>query len=46
MTPQQIVTHKNKWRMASYFVSHTHSDLRSEATQWCKDHCFQVEVRH
>jgi len=48
MTPQEIVAHKNKWRMASYFVSHTHSDLRSEATQWCKDHCFQwrYDIKH
>jgi len=48
MTPQEISDHKNKWRMASYFVSHTHTDLRSEATQWCKDHCFKwrYDIKH
>ena len=39
MTPQQRETHKRKWRMASHFVYHTHTDLRSGAKAWCKKNC-------
>jgi hypothetical protein len=27
--------------MASYFQSHTHTDVRTDVVQWCKEHCFQ-----
>ena len=36
MTPQEISDHKRRWLMASYFLSHTHSDVRGECRDWCK----------
>lgn len=41
MSPQEISDYKRKWMMASYYESHTHTDLRSAVTEICKDQCFQ-----
>jgi len=41
MTPQEIYDHKRKWLMASYFKSHTHSDIRSDVKDWLKSNCFK-----
>ena len=43
MTPQERMSHKRRWRMASHFVYHTHTDLRSESKEWCKRNCEQHE---
>ena len=37
MTPQEIDDYKRVWRMGSYFQHHTHSDLRYECIEWCKE---------
>ena len=39
MTPQEIDDYKRVWRMGSYFQHHTHSDLRYECIEWCKENC-------
>jgi len=44
MNPQEIVLHKAQWMMANYYESHTHTDLRKDALEWCKAHCFSVEI--
>ena len=39
MTPQEIDDHKRRWRMGSYFQYNTHSDLRNDCIEWCKENC-------
>ena len=39
MTPQEIDDYKRVWRMGSYFERHTHSDLRNDCKEWCKENC-------
>ena len=43
MTPQEIDDHKRKWRKASYFQQHTHTDLRNDCVEWCKENCEKQE---
>jgi hypothetical protein len=35
--------YKSRWRMASRFIYHTHTDLRSIAEAWCRERCEQHE---
>ena len=39
MTPLQIFDHKRKWMMGKHFEYETHTDLRSESFDWCKENC-------
>jgi hypothetical protein len=39
MTPQEIDDYKRKWRMGSYFLHHTHTDVRNDCVEWCKENC-------
>jgi hypothetical protein len=43
MTPQEIDEHKRVWRMGTPFVSSTHSDLRNDCIEWCKENCEQQQ---